>query len=364
VQPASKQPASKELPAAAGYAAAIVAASLFAWLGPLSRWAYERGMEPLPFVAWRAGIGAAVLLAVIAIVARRGRALIDPRRLRRGELSALALASTMALTLNLSIFGAFDRLPIAVALIGFYTYPAMVAAVAILLGREPASRPVLVSLLLALAGMVAVLVGNAVGNAGAPGGLALDALGVGLALGAAASQTVFVTISRDGYARVPAEQATTTILGATLIGTVVLGVPAGLGEALSEPLRRPELLPIVLAAGAAGAGIPSLLFLTAIRRIGGTRAGILMLLEPVIAVGLAAWLLGEGLAPIQVGGAVAVLAAAVLLQRSHRAGAAEASAASASGSLPATAPEAGLSSSTDPTFVGAHEAVPGPPPTR
>jgi drug/metabolite transporter (DMT)-like permease len=41
-----------------------------------------------------------------------------------------------------------------------------------------------------------------------------------------------------------------------------------------------------------------------------------MLFEPVVGVALAAWLLGEALAPVQLAGAAAILAAAVLLQRS------------------------------------------------
>jgi hypothetical protein len=45
-----------------------------------------------------------------------------------------------------------------------------------------------------------------------------------------------------------------------------------------------------------------------------------MLFEPVVGVVLAAWLLGEGLAPIQVLGGLAILAAALILQRSAAAG--------------------------------------------
>ena len=43
-----------------------------------------------------------------------------------------------------------------------------------------------------------------------------------------------------------------------------------------------------------------------------------MLFEPVVGVALAAWLLAEALAPIQVVGAAAILGAAVLLQRAAR----------------------------------------------
>ena len=62
--------------------------------------------------------------------------------------------------------------------------------------------------------------------------------------------------------------------------------------------------------------IPSIMFLTGIRLIGGTRAGILMLFEPVVGVALAAVLLDEHLAPIQVAGGLAILGAAFILQRS------------------------------------------------
>ena len=272
-------------------------------------------MEPLPFVAWRAAIGTLVLMVVVWLAGRRGRPIMRPADLRPRELAALGIAALMALCLNLSIFGAFDRVTVALALIGFYTYPAMVAAVAIALGRERASGPVLLALALALVGMV-VVVGGSLDPAG---GVRVDPLGILLSLAAAGTQTVFVTISRDGYSRVPAEQATAVILAGTVLGCLTLGLIGGLGQELALPLRDPSLVPLVVAAGAAGAAVPSLLFLTAIRLIGGTRAGILMLLEPVIGVGLAAVLLGEALGPLQVAGAAAVLAAALLLQRSAEA---------------------------------------------
>jgi drug/metabolite transporter (DMT)-like permease len=46
------------------------------------------------------------------------------------------------------------------------------------------------------------------------------------------------------------------------------------------------------------------------------RAGILMLIEPVVGVALAALLLNEGLQPVQLLGGLAILLAAIILQRS------------------------------------------------
>jgi drug/metabolite transporter (DMT)-like permease len=76
----------------------------------------------------------------------------------------------------------------------------------------------------------------------------------------------------------------------------------------------PASLPHALVAGVLGAAVPSVLFITAIQRIGGTRTGILMLWEPVVGVVLAAILLGEALGPLQVVGGSLVLGAALLLQ--------------------------------------------------
>jgi drug/metabolite transporter (DMT)-like permease len=124
---------------------------------------------------------------------------------------------------------------------------------------------------------------------------------------------VFITISRDGYRTVPADQAMGIILAGTSLSCLMVAVAAGVD--LGLPLRDGGLLAIMLGAGVLGAAIPSLMFLVGIRLVGGTRAGILMLFEPVVGVGLAALLLGESLGPVQALGGFAILAAAALLQR-------------------------------------------------
>ena len=52
----------------------------------------------------------------------------------------MLLAAIMGFTLNLSMFIAFDRITVALALLGFYTYPAMVAVANVVLGRERLDR--------------------------------------------------------------------------------------------------------------------------------------------------------------------------------------------------------------------------------
>ena len=296
----------------AGFAIIVVAASLFGMLGALSRFAYEDGMEPLAFVVWRGGIGMLGTAAYALWRVRRGQdRLTRIRDLDRGARATLLLAALMGFSLNLAMFMAFDLATVALVLLGFYTYPVIVAVVNVALGREALDRPRLVALALAVAGMVAVVASQLDPAAG----IRFDAVGFGLALWAAVSQAIFVVISKTGYQTVPAPQAMGVILGTTVVLGLLVAILGDSTDTLTFPLREPSIIPLLTFTGLFGAAIPSILFLTGIRLIGGTRAGILMLIEPVVGVGLAALLLGEGLAAIQVGGGIAILVAALILQR-------------------------------------------------
>jgi drug/metabolite transporter (DMT)-like permease len=101
------------------------------------------------------------------------------------------------------------------------------------------------------------------------------------------------------------------IAGAGAVAAVVVGT----GGSLGDPLGQPPLLGLLVFAGLFTAAIPSILLLSGIRRLGGMRAGILMLIEPMVGVNLAALLLAEPLQPIQLVGGLAILAAAVILTR-------------------------------------------------
>jgi DME family drug/metabolite transporter len=293
--------------------ATVVAAALgFGVLGPVARFAYDVGLQPLSFVAWRGLFGTLVVGLFVAWRIRRGQAFVAPWRLPRGQGPALLVAAITGLTLNVAMFVAFERTTVALVLLGFYTYPALTAAVAVWRGVERLDGPRVAALVLALAGMVLVVAGGL----DPAGGIQVDALGIGLALGAAVSQTVYITVSRHGYPAISTDQAMSWVLAAVALTTAILAVLTGGVAALLLPLASSEALGLSVLAGIVAAGVPSLLFLRGIRTIGGTRTGILMLVEPLVGVILAALLLHERLAPIQAVGGAAILAAAVLLQRS------------------------------------------------
>lgn len=295
-----------------GSLAAVVAASGFGLLGPLARFAYDAGFEPLSFVAWRAAFGFFIVAAVTAVRARRGTRLINPLTLPRGDALGLVAVALAGLLLNVFMFIAFDLATVALVLLAFYTYPALVALVAAQLGHERLDAARGAALVLALGGMVLVVAGGLAGD-GTTGGVTIHPLGIALGLAAAVCQTVFVTVSRGRFATLPAEQAMSWVMLLTALACAALALVAG--NRLDVPLRGAMPLALAAVAGIAAAGIPSALFLVGIRLVGPTRAGILMLFEPLVGVTLAAFLLGEGLVPLQVVGGAAILSGALLVQR-------------------------------------------------
>ena len=303
----------RDRPLLFGSVALVVAASGFGMLGPVARLAYETGLEPMSFVAWRATFGFLAVAIVVAIQTRRGATFVNPATLRRGDALGLLAIAFLGVGVNVATFIAFDLTTIALVLLAFYTYPALVAVVAVGLGHERVDGPRLAALGLALGGMVLVVAG---GLDSAPGAIAFNPLGVLLGLAAAVCQTAFVTVSRGRFTAVSPQQAMGWVL--FVVATTTIGLAIVLGNALEVPLRDGRALGFAILAGVLGAGVPSVLLLTGIRAVGGTRSGILMLIEPLVGVTLAAILLHEALRPAQVVGGIAILGAAIVLQRDRQ----------------------------------------------
>ena len=305
-------PAAPDRDALAGSLAAVVAACLFGMLGPLTRLAGDAGLPGIGMTAWRALLGVAFLALLIMATGGVRTSVAAVRGLGRHGRATLATASIAGLVLNAAMFTAFGLAPVALVLMMFYTYPAGVAVVDLAAGHERLTRWRAAALALSMGGVVLVLAGGSPSAGDAPNLVA----GVMLGLLASVSQVVFVTVSRTGYRSVPAAGASLVIMATAVVGAAALAIVAGQGAALLVPITTASVWPLILLAGVAAAGISSSLFLVAIRRIGGTRTGILMLFEPVTGVILAALVLGESLTPTQAVGTALVLLGALVLQRS------------------------------------------------
>ena len=291
----------------------VVAASLFATLSVVSRNAAALGLGTVAFVTWRSILAAVVLWGGTGVTRAvgRGRAL-DLRSISSRARVALGVATLTTTAVNLAIFGAFQRIPVALALIIFYAYPAVVTLGAVaFLGDRLAARRV-GALVLALGGLVLVVLAPALEG----GAVHVEPLGIVLALVAASAQAVFVLVSARGYVEVPYVHSVALMQTGSVVVTTALLAASGAFAELARPFAEPLLWPWILAAATTGAAIPATALLIGIQNIGPSRAAILMTLEPVVAATLAALFLDESPTLVQVIGGAAVLGAGVLLESS------------------------------------------------
>lgn len=297
----------------------LLASACFATLGPVTRFTADEGVEPLGFAAWRAAIGAVFLSAVLStrFVAGR-RELVGPGAIPGRARVMMLIAASAGALLNLAIFIAFVRISIALSLLVFYIYPALVAVTSVIWFGERLDARRWTALGLSLIGMALVVAAPIFDALGAGRPVELDALGIGLAFVAAVSQTVFVLAARHGYGSVPPAQAGALFLvfAAVVYSVIALGI--GNAEAVLAPIELAGSWPLLVFAGIVGAGLPTVAYITGIRRIGAPRAAILATTEPAIGVLLAAMLLDEIPSLLQIVGGALILVAAVLLQARGR----------------------------------------------
>jgi drug/metabolite transporter, DME family len=287
----------------------VLAAFCFGTLGVTSRFAFAAGVDPLTLVTWRAVIGGLFVIAIALVLARLGQVVARPfGQIPRRQLGMNVFAGLANAVLNLAALLAVSRISIALALLVFYTYPAMIAAVSTVFFGDRLDGPRWAALGLSLVGLVLVLVGA--GQVGQ-----LDPLGVGLAFLGGVCQVIYALTARHGFPAVPAPQAGAVTFGVAAATYLVITLALGQTPLLAAPLDSTAALVPVLWAGTIGAGIPTMAWIMGIRILGAPRAAIISTLEPVVGVVLAALLLAEIPTPLQLVGGAFIVVAAVVVQR-------------------------------------------------
>ena len=286
----------------------LAATAGFASLGTLAGLADRAGMGSSTFVTLRAAIGASLLAGLLALRPGLWSPLRwVPARQRMALLAAVASNGAF----NLALFGAFALASVPVTLAVYFTYPALVAAASVALGRERLTALRLAGLALAITG-VALLLGERLRDGA--GGEALP-LGMVLAVTAATLQAVYLVISRSGFPAVAAEQAITLVLVGGAAMAAITVVATGEAGSMDRWSREPAAWLAVLAAAVIGTAAAKVWVLRGLRLLGGTRTAVIMLGEPLGGILLAAAVLGQSLAPMEAVGGLLIVVAAVLVQR-------------------------------------------------
>ena len=296
-----------------GYALIVTAAVLFGLNGGLSRVAMGSGLSPELFTTVR--ITGATLVFVAYAACFRRSALIRPKGTAMLLVIALGLVGVAGLQLTYNV--AIDRLPLGIALLIEYLAPVLVVLWVRFVRKEPVRGRMWLAVALAVVGLAVV---SRVWN-----GLTFDGLGVVMALLAA---VCFASYFLLGEHNVGFDDPLRVILWAFVVATVAMnliepiwampsleGSTSLLGR-LDQHSANPWLVIVLIVT--LGTVVPFFLEMVALRHLPATIVTVIAMLEPVIANVLGwAWF-RESLTPVQVLGAVAVLAGIVLAQTSRK----------------------------------------------
>jgi drug/metabolite transporter (DMT)-like permease len=258
-----------------------------------ARGAYAAGADPITLLLLRFTIAGA-LLWLLVLVRRaplpHGRTLVG-----------LALMGGVGYVgQSLAYFTALTMTSAALLALLLYLYPILVALLAAALLKVPLTRPRQISLGIAVLG-AALTVGPVGGGSG-----------LGIALGVTAALVYACYILAATRVVRPIEALSSSAVITTSAALVFLVLTVVRGSAL--PLTWSGWA-AVLAMAVVSTVVAVLTFLAGLARLGPTDTATVSTLEPVVTLGLAATLLGETLAPLQLVGGACILAGVVRLAR-------------------------------------------------
>lgn len=259
------------------------AAMLWGTSGLTATVAYDRGVHPFTVSSWRMALGAVALLPLLLRGGSGGREAgqrLCGRELRRLATVGIALGAYQA-----CYFLAVQLAGVAIAtLLTLGLAPVLVVLGERMITRRPTEPATLVGIVLALAGLAA-LVGMPSGET--EGLLAGAALAIGSAVGYAVLTLAGGALSRRMDAR------RLTVLAFVIAAGVLLPITAataGLGLG-----RDPVAWVAMLYLGILPTAVAYRLFFAGLERVTASSAAVLVLLEPLVATTLAVSLIGERL---------------------------------------------------------------------
>ena len=278
---------------AAGTLFCLASGAAFGAMAVFGKLAYDNGATVGTLLAVRFSLAAALFWVLVPL--RELRAL-GARDVRAG----LALGACGYALQAGCYFVALGRIEASLLALLLYTFPALVAAAAVALGRERFGSRHVIAVFLATGGLTLAIAGAGTG--------ALDPWGVALGLGAAVVYSVYILVS-DGIAarvqpRVLAALVCTGAAGTLAVGSALLG-ELRLGDLTGAGWAWMACLAVVSTVAAIT------LFFAGLERVGPTSAAILSTVEPLVTVALAFVVFGERLGTIQLLGGMLVLAAVV-----------------------------------------------------
>jgi drug/metabolite transporter (DMT)-like permease len=267
-----------------------------------ARLAFDHGLDVATAVSVRSAVTALVVAALLVIQQ-------VPVRLSARHRVALPGIGLLIGVQSLCLYSAVARLPVALALLAFNTYPLWTALWARVVYKHRPERRVLAAMPVMLIGLALALdVFGAASGLGAAGQWQRIGAGVAFALAAAATFGLALVLTQHEAGDLDGRLRTATTMAlVALIALAVVGLQGG--------FHLPNA-----AVGWWGLGTLTFLYGTAftimftvLPRLGVVGNSAIMNVEPVFALVLAWAILGQSIAPLQVAGGLLVVATVVWL---------------------------------------------------
>ncbi|MDB5897425.1 MAG: putative transporter [Ramlibacter sp.] len=267
-----------------------------------ARIAFNHGVDVATAVVFRSAVTAAVVAVLLA--SQRVRVKFTARHQKM--LPAIGLLVGVQ---SLCLYSAVARLPVALALLAFNSYPIWTAGWSVLVYRKTPEKAALVAMPVILVGLALALdVFGAASGLGAQGQWARIGAGVAFAIAGGAAFGLALVLTQHEAGDVDGRVRTaTTMATAALVALVTVVLQGG--------FHLPD-------AAAGWGGLLALTFLygtaftimfTVLPRLGVVGNSAIMNVEPVFALVLAWLILGQSIAAIQVAGALLVVGTVVML---------------------------------------------------
>jgi drug/metabolite transporter (DMT)-like permease len=267
-----------------------------------ARVAFDHGLDVATAVTVRSGVTALAVGALLWL--QRVPVRLAPRH--RLALPAIGLLIGVQ---SLCLYSSVKRLPVALALLAFNTYPLWTALWARVVYHHRPERRVLLAMPVMLVGLALALdVFGAASGLGAAGQWQRIGAGVAFALAAGATFGLALVLTQHEAGELDGRVRTFSTM--TLVGLIAFGV-VGLQGGLHLPSAPAGWWG--LAALTSLYGTAFTIMFTVLPRLGVVGNSAIMNVEPVFALVLAWAILGQSIAPVQVAGGLLVVATVVWL---------------------------------------------------
>lgn len=266
----------------------------FGSLSTLTVLTSNAGLPLVPAMFWRYLLAALVLLVVLR---HRITHITRVSAIRLLVVGGLGQAVITYLSLR-----ALDYLPVGPLAFLFYTYPAWVALISAVLGRERLTLVRFVSLAIAMIGIVVMV--------GTPNATALSRFGVLLALGTAFLYALYLPALNFVQEGVPAAVSTFYLITGVFIAFLVASL---LNRGLVMPATM-ELWRYILFLSVVCTVIAFGTLVAGLRVLGPVRTSIIATIEPFFTTVLGVMLLGESMNRNTFIGGALIASAVILLQ--------------------------------------------------